>query len=117
MVFAVNPGNQLATFQANAMASGNATTSVAPGYGSPAATAGAAGASSTPGLSNNHQVVVGGTGKLFFTPSNITANPGDTITFQFQQKNHTVTQSSFASPCKPLASTSTTGQVGFDSGL
>jgi hypothetical protein len=32
-------------------------------------------------------------------------------------KNHTVTQSSFAAPCEMLASTSTSGQVGFDSGL
>jgi len=109
MVFAVNPGTQLATYQANAKAAVAAT---------PAATSSAApAASSAPALSNNHQVVVGGTGKLFFTPSNITAKAGDTVTFQFQQKNHTVTQSSFANPCKSLSSTSTSGQSGFDSGF
>ncbi|KAJ7679612.1 hypothetical protein B0H17DRAFT_944113, partial [Mycena rosella] len=40
---------------------------------------------------------------LTFSPSNITANAGDTVAFQFQSKNHSVTQSSFASPCTPLA--------------
>ena len=32
-------------------------------------------------------------------------------------KNHTVTQSSFNAPCRSLTSTSTSGQVGFDSGF
>jgi len=116
MVFAVNPGNDLATFQANAKASGGGASATSASGAYPAYPS-ASSTSSAPGLSNNHQVVVGGTGKLFFTPSNITANPGDTITFQFQQKNHTVTQSTFANPCKSIASTSTTGQTGFDSGF
>jgi hypothetical protein len=34
-----------------------------------------------------HTVVVGGTGKLFFTPDHIVAAPRDQIVFQFQQKN------------------------------
>lgn len=33
------------------------------------------------------------------------------------QKNHTVTQSSFNAPCRSLTSTSTSGQIGFDSGF
>ena len=37
-----------------------------------------------------------------FNPTNVTAQPGDTITFTFISKNHTVTQSSFDSPCQPL---------------
>ena len=41
----------------------------------------------------------------------------ETITFEFQQKNHTATASSFNTPCRALASTSTSGQIGFDSGL
>jgi len=61
-----------------------------------------------------HKVVVGGTGQLFFSPSNITAAPRDTIVFEFHVKNHTVTQSSFADPCRPL---SVNGQTGFDSGF
>ncbi|KAJ7915725.1 hypothetical protein B0H13DRAFT_1871846 [Mycena leptocephala] len=36
---------------------------------------------------------------------------------EFHPKNHTVTQSSFLDPCKALAETSTTGQVGFKSGF
>ncbi|KAJ7858411.1 hypothetical protein B0H14DRAFT_662574 [Mycena olivaceomarginata] len=48
-------------------------------------------------------VLVGQNNGLTFSPSNITANVGDTVTFQFQSKNHSVTQSSFASPCVPLA--------------
>jgi plastocyanin len=51
-----------------------------------------------------------GDGGLTFTPSNVKANPGDKIVFEFIAKNHTVTQSSFESPCSPLA------QSGFDSG-
>ncbi|KAG6820384.1 hypothetical protein H0H93_001355 [Arthromyces matolae] len=60
---------------------------------------------------NVHTVVVGGPGKLTFDPPFVSAQPRDTIVFQFQQKNHTVTQSSFADPCRKL----TTG--GFDSGF
>ncbi|KAG6888972.1 hypothetical protein C0995_004611 [Termitomyces sp. Mi166 len=58
-----------------------------------------------------HTVVVGGPGKLLFDPPFIAAQPRDTVVFQFQQKNHSVTQSSFADPCRKLA----TG--GFDSGF
>ncbi|KAJ6536176.1 hypothetical protein B0H19DRAFT_897661, partial [Mycena capillaripes] len=38
---------------------------------------------------------------LTFSPSNITAKAGDTVNFQFLSNNHSVTQSSFASPCTP----------------
>ncbi|KAF7313250.1 putative Cupredoxin [Mycena kentingensis (nom. inval.)] len=63
-----------------------------------------------------HSISVGENG-LTFTPSNISAAIGDTVTFTFHPKAHSVTQSSFSNPCKPLANTSLTGQVGFDSGL
>ncbi|KZT40880.1 hypothetical protein SISSUDRAFT_1043623 [Sistotremastrum suecicum HHB10207 ss-3] len=65
----------------------------------------------------NHVIVVGGSAGLVFTPSNITASINDTVTFQFESKNHTATQSSFSNPCTELAKTSATGQVGFDSGF
>jgi len=107
MVFAVNPGDKLAQFQANAKGG----TAAAPSGTASAATP------STSAATNDHKVIVGGPGKLVFTPSNITAKAGDTITFQFQQKNHTVTQSTFGNPCKSIASTSTSGQIGFDSGF
>jgi len=54
---------------------------------------------------------------LTFQPPNITAKPGDTITFEFQQKNHSVTQSSFSAPCQKLALSSGGKQIGFDSGF
>ncbi|KAJ7029922.1 hypothetical protein C8F04DRAFT_962333, partial [Mycena alexandri] len=34
-----------------------------------------------------------------FSPSNISANVGDVVTFQFLAKNHSVTQTTFAEPC------------------
>jgi plastocyanin len=117
MVFAINPGTQFAAFQAAAMGSSTSQTS-ATSAASPAATsaAPAATATSPTSTSQDHKIIVGG-GPLTFQPSNITAQPGDTVTFEFHVKNHTVTQSSFAAPCEMLASSSTSGQVGFDSGL
>ncbi|KAJ7036687.1 hypothetical protein C8F04DRAFT_1036217 [Mycena alexandri] len=64
----------------------------------------------------NHIIKVGADG-LTYTPSNISAAVGDTVTFEFHPKNHTVTQSSFLHPCEALAETSTTGEVGFKSGF
>ncbi len=65
----------------------------------------------------DHQIIVGVDGKLEYGPPNITANVYDTVTFIFKPKNHTVTQSSFEHPCQPLADTSSTGEIGFASGL
>lgn len=48
----------------------------------------------------DHLILVGAGGNLVFSPSNISAAVGDTISFQFQGKNHSVTQSTFASPCE-----------------
>lgn len=114
MVFAVNPGTQFAAFQAAAMGNTTASSSTAT---TPTGVATAT-ATSTPtsGTSTDHKVVVGGS-TLTYTPSNITAQVGDTVTFQFMQKNHTATQSTFANPCRALTLTSTSGQVGFDSGF
>jgi plastocyanin len=111
MVFAINPGDKFAAFQAAAM--GNTTTASSSSAASPTATGSSTPPSST---SQDHRIIVGGS-TLTFEPANITAQPGDTITFEFHQKNHTVTQSSFASPCRALSSSSTSGQVGFDSGF
>ncbi|KAF7354197.1 hypothetical protein MVEN_01107400 [Mycena venus] len=58
------------------------------------------------------QVAVGGAGGApTFTPNNFNATNGTIVQFQFTGApgNHTVTQSSFASPCEPVAG-------GFDSG-
>lgn len=141
MVFAVNPGDKFAAFQAAAIATGSNTTSAASSATTSAASSAASVVTVTatvtvsdggvvtttygsyPGSSEptaaasaNHQVTVGANGQLAFSPSNITAQPGDTITFQYMAKNHTATQSSFGAPCVPLG-ISTPGQVGFDSGF
>ena len=47
---------------------------------------------------------------LGYRPEAITANMGDIVEFQFMQKNHTATQSTFAEPCKAMAG-------GMDSGF
>ncbi|KII88409.1 hypothetical protein PLICRDRAFT_111045 [Plicaturopsis crispa FD-325 SS-3] len=65
----------------------------------------------------DHKITVGDNGQLAYSPANISAAIGDTVTFEFHPKNHTVTQSSFLKPCQPLADTSSTGQVGFASGF
>ncbi|KAK1220422.1 hypothetical protein PQX77_016803 [Marasmius sp. AFHP31] len=131
MVFAVNPGDKFEAFKA--AAAGNSTTTA-----TGSATSGAVTVTATVTVSNgqtitttygsfpgssaptaattrDHRVVVGGTGgKLTYEPANITAQAGDTVTFEFRQKNHTVTQSSFEQPCQAL---SAGGQAGFDSGF
>jgi len=56
-------------------------------------------------------ITVGAGGNLTFTPDSINATVGDTVVFQFVAKNHTATQSSFATPCTNLNSTS------FDTGF
>lgn len=76
-------------------------------------------------LATTHQVDVGAGGALTFTPDQVTAQQGDKVIFTLfvfslslprllilssHPKNHTVTQSSFDSPCSPLSG-------GFDSGL
>jgi len=58
-------------------------------------------------------VLVGAGGLLAFSPPNVTAAVGDTIAFQFQGKNHSVTQSTFANPCQ----IQTTPAQGIDSGF
>jgi plastocyanin len=39
---------------------------------------------------------------LAYNPPFVNAEIGDTLHFTFRQKNHTVTQSTFADPCKPM---------------
>jgi plastocyanin len=55
-------------------------------------------------FAEDHKVVVSDkTGSLAFNPSNLTAAEGDTVTFHFWPKNHSVAQAAFDSPCQPLA--------------
>jgi len=61
----------------------------------------------------DHLIKVGANNGLVFDPTDITAAAGDTISFQFQGKNHSVTQSTFATPCVRQ----TTPSLGVDSGF
>jgi hypothetical protein len=47
--------------------------------------------------------MVGGTAGLVYTPESINAAIGDMVIFEFMSQNHTATQSSFGTPCEPLA--------------
>ncbi|KAF9653853.1 hypothetical protein BDM02DRAFT_1091735 [Thelephora ganbajun] len=107
MVFAVNPGDKFAAFKAKAMASGNPPVSTPPAV---TPTPPPPTPTPTPITGMDHRIIVGGPGLLSFQPNNIVARPGDTVTFEFHQKNHTATQSTFNDPCKPLVS-------GFNSGF
>ncbi|KAF9021808.1 hypothetical protein BDZ89DRAFT_1019247 [Hymenopellis radicata] len=51
-----------------------------------------------------YQVSVGPNGQLVYDPEYIYADPGDIVRFNFNPKNHTVTQSAFDTPCVPLES-------------
>jgi len=62
--------------------------------------------------SNTIFVKVGANNTLAYDPPFVTANTGDIIAFQFLARNHTVTQSTFASPCQFMTSPS----AGIDSG-
>ncbi|KAI0163047.1 hypothetical protein BJ166DRAFT_283887 [Pestalotiopsis sp. NC0098] len=71
----------------------------------------AAGATSVvAGAGTTHTVTVGGAAGLVFTPAEVKAAVGDSVVFTFESNNHTATQSSFATPCDPLAG-------GMDSGF
>ena len=110
MVFAVNPGEKFAAFKASAMGGGNSTPPAVTST-PPTSTATSVAVNPSPtSTGTDHRVVVGGPGLLSYNPTTVVAQPGDTVTFEFHQKNHTATQSTFSDPCKPM-----TG--GFKSGL
>lgn len=51
----------------------------------------------------DHKVAVGTqAGDLVFKPDNVQAAEGDTVTFRFWPKNHSVAQATFANPCEPM---------------
>ncbi|KAF8201646.1 Cupredoxin [Pholiota molesta] len=124
MVFAVNPGDQFTAFQSaaasapfgttttasTASATATSTTVTAPAGSITATTTGTTTAATSTATGTNHLIIVGGPNIIAFSPSNISA-------LLFHQKNHTATASAFDTPCRALSSTSTTGQLGFDSGF
>ncbi|OLL26799.1 putative GPI-anchored cupredoxin [Neolecta irregularis DAH-3] len=110
MVFAINPtvsnideNKTLNAFQKKAMSRGDDTENTLPDV-LPQDT-------SHTGLlvATVHTVTVGGDAGLVYTPSSVNAATGDIIRFIFEKQNHTVTQSTFASPCSPI-------EDGIDSG-
>jgi plastocyanin len=62
-------------------------------------------------------VKVGANAQLVFDPPRVDAKPGDIISFVFQGANHSVTQSSFADPCRRPVNASTGTVGGWDSGF
>ena len=54
-------------------------------------------------LAKDIPITVGANAQLAYSPSTITAAIGDTLTFSYFPKNHSVVQSSFADPCQPLS--------------
>jgi len=54
-------------------------------------------------------VKVGDGQELIFNPTSITIQNGDSVSFQFQGKNHSVTQSSFMNPCTKMANGTDSG--------
>lgn len=61
----------------------------------------------------NVTVIVGDQNMTVFNPPSVMVNAGDTVTFEFHSKNHSVTQSTFANPCQVM----TTPKAGIDSGF
>lgn len=64
-------------------------------------------------LAVDHLVLVGDGGALAFNPTSVTVAAGDTVSFEFRAKNHSVTQSTFVNPCALM----TTPKQGVDSGF
>ncbi|KAJ5020411.1 hypothetical protein J3E73DRAFT_376792 [Bipolaris maydis] len=55
-------------------------------------------------LAAEHTVAVSDkAGDLVFKPDSIMAAEGDTVTFKFWPKNHSVAQATFANPCQPMS--------------
>jgi plastocyanin len=61
------------------------------------------------GTGTIHSVIVGADGQLKYKDNQVIAAIGDIIRFDFNATNHTVTQSSFLEPCKPLTGGFNTG--------
>lgn len=79
----------------------------------------AGGGESASGSSKIITIVVGSTVRnksLAFTPADVKAAPGDILQFQFSQINHTVTQSTFNEPCRPIQQSNPTA-AGIHSGF
>ncbi|MCJ1239243.1 hypothetical protein MMC14_007237, partial [Varicellaria rhodocarpa] len=65
--------------------------------------------SPTMAVGMTHQVTVGGSAGLVYTPSSIEAAVGDMVQFNFMSANHTLTQATFPLPCVAMASGADSG--------
>ncbi|CEJ80723.1 hypothetical protein VHEMI00891 [[Torrubiella] hemipterigena] len=65
-----------------------------------------------PHSGTQHVVSVGADKQKVYFPNHFNAAPGDAVSFSFHVGNHSVTQSSFEEPCKPLK-----GKAGVNSGF
>ena len=115
IVIWVNGGGDAATTTINAVST--VTQTVTAGVAGAAAagtsastTAAITGTTTAAALGATHTVTVGGPKGLIYEPSSISASVGDMVIFTFLSQNHTVSQSSFATPCELLAG-------GMDSGF
>lgn len=105
IVIWANPGNNAQTTTLHEQVTVTQTVTAGGAAATEAATTtAAAGAAAT------HTVIVGGAAGLVYTPSEIQANVGDMVIFEFMSANHTASQSTFAEPCKLMAG-------GMDSGF
>ncbi|KIE01185.1 Cupredoxin, partial [Metarhizium majus ARSEF 297] len=110
IVIWLNPGNGASKTTVNEQVT--VTRTVTAGAGGEATQApGGSATASAPGTGATHTIKVGGAGGLVFSPQELRNVPvGDMLLFEFGSQNHTVTQSEFATPCKPMAG-------GMDSGF
>ena len=92
MVFGINPKDQTQMQQFIDMAKAQNGTNSTTGSGNGTSTTTAPFATITVGTNN-------GTGLVFDPPVLPYVPPNNTIRFEFHAKNHTLTESSFASPC------------------
>ncbi|KAI0391015.1 Cupredoxin [Xylariaceae sp. FL0594] len=107
----VNPGNKAATTTLNPASTVTQTiTAGASDTVVGTATVPAGATSVVAGTGATHSVVVGGAGGLTYQPSEVQAAVGDMVVFTFMAANHTVTQSSFDTPCDRMPD-------GWDSGF
>ncbi|KAH6654474.1 extracellular serine-rich protein [Truncatella angustata] len=89
---------------------------IAAASAAPTSTSGSRLPSRTVPLTGVTHTVAAGRGALSFEPSNIVANIGDVVEWHFAPQNHSVAQSSFGEPCKPLTDAAG-AEVGFFSGF
>ncbi|KOS19883.1 hypothetical protein ESCO_005809 [Escovopsis weberi] len=57
---------------------------------------------SVPQTGVTHSITAGLGGQLIYDPENVVADPGDILEIKFLPANHSIAQSSFGEPCKPL---------------